>query len=243
MLGGRNPDDAGGGAPPRLSLWHRLLLSLPHLRHDSDKAPLGERLRNAFLKPVEPDAAAKAKVSGKTRSVEELEGAARFANDKERLTGLLLAPVSAAIGIAVINDLIAHDPAVGTKQHVNVGVYHELALVLLGLSLLMLVTAFFRKRMYLGIVMALYGLAIFNLKYWGFGVPFVLIAAWLLVRAYRLQRELREATGDTASRRGTQGRGRGAKPGTSGPPSNKRYTPPTPPKRSPPKPENEQKAG
>ena len=158
--------------------------------------------------------------------------------------GLLLAPVSAVIGIPVINDLIAHDPPTGTKQHVNVSLYHELALVLLGLSVLMLVTAWFRKRTYLGIVMALYGLAIFNLKYWGFGIPFVLIAAWLLMRSFRLQRELREATGDTPSRPGAQRRGRGASPGMPRPQSNKRYTPPTsPPKRSPPKPENQQKAG
>ena len=88
----------------------------------------------------------------------------------------------------------------------NLSLYHELSLVLLGLSVVMLATAFFRKRLYLGIVMALYGLAIFNLRYWGFGIPFVLVAAWLLVRAFRLQRDLREATGDSpraaAQRRG-----------------------------------------
>ncbi len=242
MPGGRDPDDAEGGAPPRLSLRHRLLLSLPHLRRDPDKAPLGERLRNALVKPVEPGAGAKAKAADKPMSVEELEDAARYADDKERLTGLLLAPVSAAIGILVINDLIAHDPPAGNKLHVNVSLYHELSLVLLGLSVLMLATAFFRKRLYLGIVMALYGLAIFNLHYWGFGIPFVLVAAWLLVRAFRLQRDLREATGD--SPRAAAQRRRRAAAELSRPQRNKRYTPPTsPPKRSPPKPENEQKAG
>ena len=87
----------------------------------------------------------------------------------------------------------------------------------------MLVTAWFRKRMYLGICMALYGLAIFNLHYWGFGIPYVLGGAWLLVRAYRLQRELREATGDRRRRRRA---GRAAAPGSRRPSANKRYTPP-----------------
>src|SRR6202035_4435935 len=108
------------------------------------------------------------------------------------------------------------------KLHVSVSLYHNLTLVLLALSILMLVTAWFRKRLYLGIVMALYGLAIFNLHYWGFGIPFVLGGAWLLVRAYRLQRDLRDATGGTPSRPGARGRGGGATDHAR-PPSNKRY--------------------
>ena len=79
---------------------------------------------------------------------------------------------------------------------------HELELVFLGLAAVMLVSAYFRKRLFLGIAMALYGLAIFNLHYWGFGVPFIMVGAWLLVRAYRAQRDLREATGDKPSRPG-----------------------------------------
>ena len=119
------------------------------------------------------------------------------------------------------------------KAHVSVGLYHELELVLLGLALLMLVTAWWRKRLFLGIVMALYGLAIFNLHYWGFGIPYILGAAWLLVRAYRLQRELREANGELPARAGTPGRRR-PPPNPSRPQPNKRYTPP-PPRRTPPK--------
>jgi hypothetical protein len=65
--------------------------------------------------------------------------------------------------------------------------------------------------------MALYGLAVFNLRYWGFGVPFVMVGAWYLVRAYRLQQELKRTAGDTPSARTN-----GARPR-----SNKRYTPPT----------------
>ena len=179
-----------------------------------------------------------------------MEDAVRSADDKERLVGLLLAPVAAAIGILVINSLISNDPAALLKNgrpnrlHVSPGLYHELELVLLALALAMLVTAMLRKRLYLGIVMALYGLAVFNLHYWGFGIPYILAGAWLLVRSYRLGRDLKEATGDTPG--GSGSRGRGAS-GNGRPSPNKRYTPPTPPKRSPPqkppKPENEQRAG
>jgi len=223
-----------------MSFGHRLLLLLPRFKHDPDKAPLRDRLSSAFLKPVDPAATSKANAE-KPQTFEEIEQAAKYGNDKERLVGLLLAPISAAIGIAVVNDLIAHDPAVGNKQHVNVSVYHELLLVLLGLSVLMIVTAWFRKRMYLGIVMALYGLAIFNLHYWGFGIPYVLIAAWLLVRAYRLQRELKEATGDSPRRYG----GGGATPRVPRAQANKRYTPRSSTTKRParPKPENEKRAG
>src|SRR5580698_6950731 len=101
MSGGRDSDDSGE-IPPPLSLRHRLLLSLPRFNHNADKAPLGERLRNAMVKPVEPGAAAKAKAKDRPLSVEELEDAVKFANDKERLTGLLLAPVAAALRLIII---------------------------------------------------------------------------------------------------------------------------------------------
>ena len=42
--------------------------------------------------------------------LEELESQVRLANDKERLIGLLAAPVAAAIGIVVISTLIVNDP-------------------------------------------------------------------------------------------------------------------------------------
>ncbi len=38
--------------------------------------------------------------------------------------------------------------------------------------------ALWRKRLFMGILAAMYGLAIFNLHYWGFGVPFVMVGAW-----------------------------------------------------------------
>ncbi len=141
----------------------------------------------------------------------------------------------------ITNSLIADDPkatlangAVNTA-HVNPSLYLELGTVTIVLAVLMLAMAWWRKRLYLGITMALYGLSVFNLHFWGFGVPFVMAGAWYLVRAYRLQQKLKLAREEAPSK-GT-GSGRSTR-------ASKRYTPPTP---SPGKPKtrrgDERKAG
>jgi hypothetical protein len=193
---------------------------------------LRDKLSSLVLKPPPP--APRDRASDQPRTVEELEGAARFANDKERLVGLLAAPFAAAIGLLVYGALAANDPPAHLKdglansKHVAPSLYVDLLGVLLVLAVVMLATAWFRKRLFLGCAMALYGLAVFNLHYWGFGVPYVLFGAWLIVRAYRAQRDLREVTGSKASRGGA-----GGPPGAPGaslasaPPPSKRYTPPS----------------
>ena len=254
MRGGRDPDHSEGGAPPRLSLRHRLLLALPRFKHRSDKAPLGERLRHAVLKPVDPDAAPTptgGKGADKPSSLEDLETEAKLANDQERLIGLFAAPVGAAIGLVVIGYLIAKDPpallknGTANKLHVSLSLYHDLTYVLLGLSLVMLVSAYFRRRLFLGLAMALYGLAVFNLHYWGFGIPFLFGGAWLLVRTYRLQRDLAEANGGKPARPGAKRRRGGPPPPAARTRPNKRYTPRNtrPARPSPSKPDNEKRAG
>jgi hypothetical protein len=255
MPGGRDtdhPEDAEGGAPTRLRLRHRLLLALPRFTRDSDQAPLGERFRNAVLKPVDPDAKPSGKDGkgpDKPSSVEEIETELKFANDQERLIGLFAAPVGAAIGLVVIGYLISKDPpallknGTANKLHVSVSLYHDLTYVLLGLSLAMLASAYFRKRLYLGIAMALYGLAVFNLHYWGFGIPFLFAGAYLLVRSYRLQRELREATGEAPARPGARARRGAQPPATARSRPNKRYTPRSTRPRRPSPPENQRRAG
>ena len=109
-------------------------------------------------------------------------------------------------------------------HHLSTTLYGELTYMLLALSVLILVTSLLRKRLFQGITLALFGLAVFNLKHWGFGFPFVLAGAWYLVRAYRLQQELKRAEGggSTAADRGGQRPTNGSRPR-----SNKRYTPPT----------------
>jgi hypothetical protein len=189
----------------------------------SGKPPLGERLRAAFLKP-EPDAKPSA-----ARPAGELEAENKSATDKERMVGLLLAPWAAGIAILVAHELISHDPVaklatgLANPKHVAVSYYWGVAVVLLALAVCMLAAAWFRKRALLAIVMAAYGLSLFNLHYWGFAIPYLLCAGWLLARAYRLQRELREATGSTGGRTPAASRDPGAP--TTRPGATKRYTP------------------
>ena len=95
----------------------------------------------------------------------------------------------------------------------------SLFLVLFGLAIITLACAWFRKRLLLGIVLALYGLSVFNLHYWGFGVPFLLIGSWYLVRTYRISQKLKLANSGDSTPGGT-GPARRAQP-------NKRYTPPS----------------
>ena len=145
----------------------------------------------------------------------------------ERLIGLIAAPLAAAIGLLVVQSLVATN----TKTYSSVS--GTLALSLFVLAAAMLASAWFRKRLYLGIAMALYGLSIFNLHFWGFGVPYLLFGSWYLVRAYRFGQKLKFAKEDgTTSRPGAPRR---AQP-------NKRFTPPvTGPVKAPktPKPRTE----
>ena len=243
MPGGGELADEGHDRAARLTLRQRLLLALPSVgRAGTDggaKAPLGARLRDAIVKPGEGQAPPRA--SGRAASqAEEIEAELRSANDNERILGMLAAPIAAVIGFIVANT---------NPNHVSLGLRHEVELVMLGLSALILLFAVLRKRLFLGIAFALYGLTAFDLHLWGFAIPFVLGAAWLLVRTYRLQRDLREALA------GAPPRGRANSGGSNaGPRASKRYTPPTPPKRSPPskpdkakadktKPENQKRAG
>jgi hypothetical protein len=200
-------------APPR-SLWQRFadLIRKP----DDDRPSLGQRLTGAMLKA---DAGADSKPEPTT--VEELEEAVKRADDKERLIGLTAAPLAGLIGIFITSSLVAN-----TANGTHDSAYSVLGVVLLALAVVMLAMAWWRKRLYLGIVMALYGISVFNLRFWGFGVPYVLVGAWYLVRAYRLNQKLKLAREEAPSP------GAPRAPGSSSRAS-KRYTPPTPPPGKP----------
>lgn len=220
------PDASEGASPPGPSLWQRLLLRLPRFGGRTDKPPMRDRLEKAFLKPV--DETSKPAPRRRGPSLEELE-AARHSDDQERLIGLSLAPLAGVIALVLAAHQLANNPP-ATKNgrpnplHVSVAVAHELELVLLGLAAVMLVTSLLRKRLYTGIATALYGLAVFNLHWWGFGIPFVLVGAWFIVRAYRAQQAFKMAEGTGA---GTGSESRRT--------ANRRYTPPaTSPRRVPP---------
>jgi Ca2+/Na+ antiporter len=169
---------------------------------------------------VQPDGADADKNAADGRSVEELEEAIARSDDKERAIGLVAAPLAAIIGILVGSATIQH----AKDTHQSVTVYDELTYVILAMSVLILVSSMLRKRLFQGITLALFGLAIFNLRFWGFGVPFLLAGAWYLVRAYRLQQALKRAQGDAPSppQRNGPRPSNGARPRR-----NKRYTPPT----------------
>ena len=174
-----------------------------------------ERVKFALVRPPEEDAR---ETKTDDRSAEEIEATIRTADDKERAIGLIAAPLAAVIGIVISSASIDY----AKTHHQSLTVYDELTYVILGLSVLMLATAWWRKRLFLGITMALYGLAVFNLHYWGFGIPFLLAGSWYLVRAYRLQQALKRAQGGTAPARRTTTTTSAARPRPS-----KRYTPPT----------------
>jgi hypothetical protein len=187
---------------------------MPRSNSGQAKPSLMDRLRLAVLKANDPDEPSGPRgayeLSGEELVIEE-----RRANDKERAIGLLAGPVATIIAFLVIHELVVHDPAAPSKLHVNLSTYSDLFIVLIVLSFAITGMALWRKRLYLGIAASLYGLAIFNLHYWGFGVPFVMVGAWYLVRTYRLHRNLRESTAETQS------------PTVARPTSSKRYTPPS----------------
>jgi hypothetical protein len=182
---------------------------------DPDKPKLSERFTRAIIKA---DTRPTPEVEG-PETVDELEEAVARADDKERLIGLASAPLAGLAAILIVSSY-------GAKAGRTVStVDSTLALTLFGLAAIILATAWFRKRLFLGIACALYGLSVFNLHYWGFGIPFLLIGSWYLVRAYRLQQKLKLAKADD-SPSGPGSPARRAQP-------NKRYTPPV---TGPPKP-------
>jgi Ca2+/Na+ antiporter len=169
---------------------------------------------------VQPGEEVDRKVTADKRSVEDLQNEIRRSDDRERAIGLVAAPLAAIVGLLISSATINH----ARDTHQSVTVYDELTFVILGMSVLILVSSLLRKRLFQGITMALYGLAVFNLRFWGFGVPFLLAGAWYLVRAYRLQQALKRAEAATPSP--PRGNARRTTNGPRPRPS-KRYTPPS----------------
>ena len=172
-------DDSGGDDQPKLTFFERLRYTM-----------------------VKPDDSGKVKDGSRQLSREELEATIARADDKERNIGLIAAPVGAIVALFVSADLIHHAQQTGQST----SAYQTLTFVLLGMAVLMLAASWLRKRLILGIVMALFGLGIFNLHYWGFGVPFLMAGSWYLVRAWRLQFETevgRRGVGEAATARRT----------------------------------------
>jgi len=182
-----------------------------------------QRLRYTM---VRPDDDRSGSAAAEDRPADEVRDSIKRADDKERAVGLIAAPVSAAISFIVITALINRNSGPSATHYTPASTYHELLLVLLGLGVLMLVTAFLRKRLFLAISLALYGVALFQLGWLGFAVPFVLAGAWYLVRSYRLQQELKRAEPGDSSVVRSKGTSSSAARTAPRPRQNKRYTPP-----------------
>jgi hypothetical protein len=180
-----------------------------------------ERLKYAMVRPDDDEPSYSA--ASEDRGAEEVRDVIRRADDKERAVGLIAAPVSAAISFIVTTALIDRNSVAGAKHFTPASTYHELLLVLLALGVLMLITAMLRKRLFMALSMALYGVALFQLGWLGFAVPFVLAGAWYLVRSYRLQQELRRAEPEEV--RPARPKSAATRAGVR-PRPNRRYTPP-----------------
>jgi hypothetical protein len=197
-------DDSGGDDQPKLTFFQRLRYTL-----------------------VKPDDSGKVKDDEPVQSREELEATIARADDKERNIGLIAGPVGAIVALLVSADLI-HNTPVGQST----SEYQTLTFVLLGMAALIVVASWLRKRLILGVVLALFGLGIFNLHYWGFGVPFLMAGSWYLVRAWRLNSKLKLAGGGSGRSYGppnSKASPANRLPSAGGvlPRPNKRYTPPT----------------
>jgi hypothetical protein len=190
----------GGDSAPKMTLWERVRYSM-----------------------VRPDDDPKEKEVQEIRPVEEIQADIARSNDKERAIGLVAAPVAAFIGLLIGDASVNY-----AKTHnQSTAVYDKLIFVLLGLAVLVLLTSWLRKRLFQGITLALYGLAIFQLHatYFGFAAPFLLAGAWYLVRAWRLQQELRRA--EAAGPQAPRPKGATTNAAAPRPRRNKRYTPPS----------------
>jgi Ca2+/Na+ antiporter len=172
-----------------------------------------ERLKYAMVRPDEEPRDTK---PAQDRTVDEIQADVRRSDDKERAIGLVAGPIAALVGIVISSSSIDY----ARTHHESLQTFETLTYVLLGLAVLILVSSMMRKRLFQGITMALYGLAVFNLRYWGFGIPFVLAGAWYLVRAYRLQQELKRAEAVSPGASRAKGASSGLRPR-----ANKRYTP------------------
>jgi hypothetical protein len=180
-----------------------------------------ERLKYAMVKP---DDSVARPAAADERSAEDIQYAIRYADDRERAVGLIAGPISALISFIVIGSMINRNsqPTTTAKNFVPASTYHWVLLVFLALAVVILVSAWWRKRMAMAISLALYGVGLFQLGWLGFAVPFVLAGAWYLVRAFRLQQAFKKAEVEEGVK--THSTTRTSKPRAR---ANRRYTPPT----------------
>jgi hypothetical protein len=183
-------------------------------------------------------------------------------DDRERTIALGTAALGVVVGIAVAVVGAHMNPPLHAKNHesgVEFLIYGILRVVLAGV---VVIAAQNRRRSFVGFALLFLGTAMGSF----FALPFWVVGGWLILRVLKWQKELAAMTGQTRKRPeprtrpdpATRGRdtaearrrarterlnartagGRRAKkqPEPSGPPPNKRYTPPKPTRTRPPVP-------
>lgn len=201
----------------------------------------GARLRDAFLKPP-PAGGARAPTKTSElyadTSVADLRRSMKYLDDRERAIPLLIGPLLAVLDIVLTVVTLHANPAVGHKNHVDPGSILALGIGSAVVALLVVVAAVVRRRSF----------TIFALLFAGYGgglvtmVPAWVVAGWLFIRFNRMQKVVVARTGGPAAARQAAAKRRADRqtaarprlgrkektPEPTGPPANKRYTPPKP---------------
>ena len=171
---------------------------------------------------VEPDDDPVTRKEGQpVRPVEEIQEDLRRSNDKERTIGLVAAPVAAIVGIAIstasINYARTLQPERSCLRRADVRPPRTRRPDPGGIAVAQAPVSGDHGRTVRS------GRLPVHYTYVGFAAPFILVGAWYMVRAYRLQQELERSEADVGGvRRNSASPSRGARPRP-----NKRCTPPT----------------
>lgn len=196
----------------------------------------GTRLRDALLKPPSKSAPTKTDAYA-DMSVTDLRQAMKYLNERERGVPLLIGPLLAVLDIVLTVVTLHSNPPVGHKNHVDPGSILALGIGSAVVALLVVVAALLRRRSF----------TIFALLFAGYGgglvtmVPSWVVAGWLFIRFNRMQKAVVARTGGPAAARQAAAKRRAQRPPArprlgrkekapepTGPPANKRYTPPKP---------------
>ncbi|HEY5250472.1 MAG TPA: hypothetical protein VIJ09_02370 [Acidimicrobiales bacterium] len=213
-------------------------------------APKG-KLRDAFLKPP---ARRQQRGAPSGMSKEELEHVIKRIDDRERLLAYSSAGLGVVVGVVLTIAAVHYYAPVHAKDHESTGFILFEGSARLVLAAVVILAAWKRRRSFVAFALLFLGTSLgfpFALPFWALGI-------WMIFRVLRWQKELATLTGSTArnrpapaargrdaaearrkarnegmARRTAGGRRKKKEPEPSGPPQNKRYTPPRPPRQRP----------
>jgi len=221
---------------------------------DDDQPSARSRMRDAFVKPPEPRPQRGAP-SGMTK--EELTQIIKRVDDREQVLAYGSAALGVVVGVVLTVAAVHFNPPVHHKNHESTGFILFDGGARVVLAAVVVLAAWNRRRSFVAFALLFLGTTMgfpFALPFWALGV-------WMIFRVLKWQRELAAVTGTrTRTRAQPAARGRDAaearqraradrmkarsaggrrakkQPEPTGPPPNKRYTPPKPPRPRPPAP-------